>query len=143
MFSKWWAELKRDVNFYIFLEPTPEEQIAFGDRPKTISELDLADYQELNRLLIKAGRRCAYDLMHAHAGQEVPELSRMYYARANYWLGIFNPDTHGTEYRDDLHMRINDLRRTLEQKTAAYRELLEKHGIEDTVSPHDDCEPPF
>lgn len=110
----------------------------------TLEELGLQEYQELNRLLIKAGRRCAYDLAHAAAGQRRPSMSKLYHDRAIYWQGIFIPDSYGTEYRDNLHREIANLKAELKDRTAKYQALLSQHQIEDTVFPHAaDYEYPF
>lgn len=98
------------------------------------------EYREINRLIMKAGRRCAYDLK--HAAQAMGYLSQRlkdagladdwrcaeyerYSQRASMWQGIFNPGDDGKNYRDRLHHTIRDLENQIEK----YQELLAKHGI--------------
>lgn len=90
------------------------------------------EYEELKELLeliTKAGRRCAYDLLHASADQRTPEKSQYYYDRGHYWGTIFNPADGGTDYRHDLHRHISDLDYELKSRTLKYKALLAKHGI--------------
>jgi hypothetical protein len=104
----------------------------------------VAEYVELNRLLVKAGRRCAYDLKHAASSIHCASLgenkaarlergskdSSFYHDRSYYWLGVFNPADDGKSYRDKLHHSIWDL----ESKIEEYKKLLKAHGIEDGIS---------
>lgn len=102
--------------------------------------VSIADYAEINRLLIKAGRRCAYDLKHAAGsifyscpreawetqGNRAKEDYEIYERRAHMWLDIFNPADDGKQYRDRLHHTIDDAERKLEIAI----ELLKTNGIE-------------
>lgn len=83
--------------------------------------------------MIKAGRRCSYDLLHSAADQRTPEKSAFYNSRAHYWGTIFNPADGGSDYRHDLHRRISYLESELRSRTMKYKALLAEHGIEDTV----------
>lgn len=102
-----------------------------------------AELYALNRLLVKAGRRCAYDMKHmvsimssmsqtlklyGHEEWRMHEHER-YQARAENWLQIFNPADDGGDYRDRLHHQISDL----QTQIGKYKELLAKHNIEDSV----------
>jgi hypothetical protein len=55
-------------------------------------------------LVLKAARRCAYDLKHASAARE--EDGPMFYERSNMWLEVFSP-TGGKNYRHELHSDID------------------------------------
>lgn len=107
-----------------------------------------SELRELNRLLVKAGRRAAYDLKHAADDLESAahmlrhydydndrklEAHKGYRQRADMWLQIFNPADDGKHYRDRLHHAIDDL----ECKIEKYQKLLQEHGIEDTISSDD------
>jgi len=92
------------------------------------SPISIVEYIEINRLLIKAGRRCAYDLKHAAGSifyacprdKWANEKSRakddyeIYQRRSSMWLDIFNPADDGKHYRDRLHHSIDDAERKLE-----------------------------
>lgn len=110
-----------------------------------------AELYELNRLLFKAGRRCAYDLKHAAGhlwflGEKLRrlgveddwriEIYERYEQRSEMWLGVFNPGDDQKNYRDRLHDTID----SLETRVERYKELLEKHEIPD---PFDDEQIPF
>jgi hypothetical protein len=85
---------------------------------------------ELYQLLIKAARRCAYDLRHCAAFVPPESIfdSSFFEERANHWLEIFEPDGV-KDYRHRLHREIS----TLELHNEGYKRLLKEHGIEDTV----------
>lgn len=94
---------------------------------KTKRGLDIEGYRELNRLLIKAGRRCAYDLAHASAGQRRVEEGELFHQRSQMWLGIFDAGDDGKNYRDRLHHTIDHL----ESKVENYRKFLSDKNIDD------------
>lgn len=100
------------------------------DTPSTPAE-SLCMIQETNRLVIKAARRCAYDLKHAAAGQRDREEGELYENRARMWLTIFDPADEGKSYRDRLHMTITNL----EDKVSKYRKWFKERVIQD---PHPD-----
>ncbi len=64
---------------------------------------------EILELIIKAGRRCAYDLRHAADGIGYEEHRKLYLERAEMWLSIFNPANGPKDYRSKLHDKINHL----------------------------------
>lgn len=86
---------------------------------------------ELLRLVVKAGRRCAYDLSHCAGGNREPEEAQIFHERAQYWLTLFNPADDGKNYRDRLHTEIYNL----EREAKRLRKLLIQNNI-----PHDDPE---
>lgn len=117
------------------------------------------EYKELNRLLIRGGRRCAYDLR--HAADSLWFLTRrlqengflldewrlneheFYSNRSNYWLGVFNVGNNGKCYRDELHLEISSLEYKLSGYKKLIKDLQEKYPdlkIRDTV---DDDSIPF
>jgi hypothetical protein len=110
---------------------------------KIRNNLTVADYREINRLLIKAGRRCAYDLKHAAGDLGMcqmkferlgvspphPDQHRFFSERAYHWQSIFNPADDGKSYRDQLHMTIW----SLESQVEKYEKLLEEKGIHDPI----------
>jgi hypothetical protein len=82
--------------------------------------------KELFELLVKAGRRCAYDLKHAF--EHIPKddvIKPMLEGRAEMWLRVFNPDGGVKDYRADLH---RDLDRVTTNYESAVR-LLDEHKI--------------
>ena len=103
-----------------------------------------SELRELNRLLVKAGRRSAYDLKHAandlhvmsnllkqygYENERRLEEHNFYLDRACMWLAIFSPADDGKSYRDRLHQRIYDLEMLIEK----YQKLLNELGIEDPI----------
>lgn len=72
---------------------------------------------ELMELIVKAGRRCAYDLR--HAADFIPaseaEFRDIMYARAAHWLKVFNPGDDHKNYRHHLHMVIMNRDALIEQ----------------------------
>lgn len=81
--------------------------------------------RELNDLLVKSGRRCAYDLRHAADLIVDGEMSKMFYERSQYWLGIFNPGNDQKNYRHRLYNTIEEL----ELRIAKLQERCEDNGI--------------
>ena len=90
-------------------------------------------------LVLKAARRCAYDLRHAggdmfwNREDEEDEKYEFYSDRADNWLQIFAP-TGAKDYRHKLHMEIWEL----ESKVDKLKKLCEENGIQ-----HDIDEIPF
>lgn len=85
------------------------------------------DYQqELLRLIVKAARRCAYDLAHAVDYMEPGHMKELLRDRPARWLAIFNPADNGKNYRDELHENIRELEREVER----LRNLCDENEIE-------------
>lgn len=82
--------------------------------------------RELMELVIKAARRCAYDLAHAADWQLDAEQRKMFQARAKNWLTIFNPANGPKDYRHRMHVDIS----MLEIKIRRLQELCRKHDID-------------
>lgn len=97
---------------------------------------------EINELLIKAGRRCAYDLNHAgndismlimrmedagllSEGDRLKDRDKFYLQRSDGWQDIFNPGDDGKNYRHRLHVDIM----MLETKVAELERLLKENGV--------------
>ena len=93
----------------------------------TPAEDPIALQKEIHRLIVKAGRRCAYDLLHAAGTQKDAAEGEIYERRARMWLGIFNPADEGKSYRDRLHMDIMQLEGQVEK----YRKWFESRAIPD------------
>lgn len=77
-------------------------------------------------LIVKAARRCAYDLR--HAADMIPfedTFSKVFRDRADHWLTVFNPADDGKNYRHRLHYDILDL----ESEVERLKKLCEAHGI--------------
>ena len=80
----------------------------------------VGEMAELLELMVKAGRRCAYDLRHAADDVSLPmrdpkEQAQMWYDRARYWLSVFNPADDGKSYRSRLYHEICDLEMEIER----------------------------
>jgi len=94
-----------------------------------------AEFIEQYTLILKAARRCGYDLRHAaddlcrNGGDDYT----FYDERADGWLDIFSP-TGAKDYRHKLHLEIWNL----ESKVDKLKKLCEENGIE-----HDADEIPF
>jgi hypothetical protein len=84
---------------------------------------------EQHSLLIKAARRCAYDLRHCI--QEIPESNYKYSSpewwgeRANMWVDIFTEDG-AKNYRHKLHSEIFKM----ECEVNRLEKLLDANNIE-------------
>lgn len=86
--------------------------------------MDVAQQAELNRLLMRAARRCTRDL--AHAIDHIPEedsAKPLYTERLRAWQAIF---WDAEQYRDRLHATIDEL----EMEVERLRRLLREKGIE-------------
>jgi hypothetical protein len=59
--------------------------------------------------LVKAGRRCAYDLKHAADEIDSPIYRERMRERAELWLKVFNPANDSKNYRHYLHHVIFEL----------------------------------
>lgn len=95
------------------------------------------EFFEQYTLILKAARRCGYDLHHAAANMfwsTTEDKEYKFYAdRADGWLDIFSP-TGAKDYRHKLHMDIWNL----EMKVKKLQKLCDENGIE-----HDGDEIPF
>ena len=91
---------------------------------------------EYIELLVKAGRRCAYDLSHAADLVESysPEIKETFRLRAKHWQKVFNPGNDHKNYRAQLHAYIDQL----EYKTHKLIKLLEERGIDHSEITQDD-----
>ena len=78
-------------------------------------------------LVLKAARRCAYDLRHAASGVKDEGESKIYHDRAYMWQEIFSP-TGGKDYRHRMHGEI----RQLESEISRLLKVLKDNGIEET-----------
>ena len=76
-------------------------------------------------LVLKAARRCAYDLRHAADGVKDTEEAKIYHERAYMWQEIFSP-TGGKDYRHRMHQEIF----SLECDVARLMKILKENGIE-------------
>lgn len=76
-------------------------------------------------LLLKAARRCAYDLSHSAWGNQTPELADRFETRARMWINIFSPDGV-KDYRHRLHNDIDKL----ELRIDRLREFCTKNGLD-------------
>jgi hypothetical protein len=89
--------------------------------------------RELMELVIKAGRRCAYDLKHAANAMPLNDDMfghKFYHQRADMWLKVFDPVDMGKNYKHELHHVIYAQDYVIEK----YRELVKKHGIENEAN---------
>ena len=87
----------------------------------------VGEYQEVNRLILKAARCCAYDLRHAAADNRDPVWRDRYHDRAEYWLGIFDAGDDGKNYRDRLHNTIMSLEIQVEKYDALIKHIKLNH----------------
>lgn len=89
-----------------------------------------SEMQELLELMIKSGRRCAYDLSHAASDLSFkhPEKADMYGCRANMWLTIFDPAKGGKDYRSSMHREIFQL----ECEVKRLKDLCIQNGVDPT-----------
>lgn len=72
-----------------------------------------AELRQLNELMVKSARRCAYDLRHAASylsmtgeNGKIPPECEIFHERSRHWLSVFNPADGGKNYRSKL---INDI----------------------------------
>jgi hypothetical protein len=85
-----------------------------------------AAQREQVELLVKAGRRCAYDLRHAaDLITNDSKFAKIFYDRANLWEKVFNPADDGKNYRHHLHNVIESLESRVEK--------LEKRCVDNGV----------
>ncbi len=83
---------------------------------------------EEHDLLIRAARRCAYDLGHAASDVKDPIFSQMYHDAHYHWLDIFEKGGEGGKhYRHRLHGEIS----RLEFQIKKIREILKENNLED------------
>lgn len=106
------------------------------DSVKVLLELNdpLNDLIELNRLVVKAARRCAYDLGHAASEIKNSEYSTMFHDRHHMWLKVFNPADGGKNYRDELHYKIDSLENRIEK----FMKLCDEKGVDYSSITYDD-----
>lgn len=76
----------------LWLDPTPER----------------IQHEQIE-LIVKAGRRCAHDLMHAASYIAAEEEQGLFHDQAHYWLTVFYPGGDGKDYRTRLHHEIERL----------------------------------
>lgn len=80
-------------------------------------------------LVLKAARRCAYDLAHAadmiDRRGHYAEFSEIFAKNARMWLGIFSP-TGAKDYRHRLHQEAN----MLELRVERLRDFCQKNGLD-------------
>lgn len=81
---------------------------------------------ELFELLVKSGRRCAYDLQHAVDHMPSGEFRDMLERRAGFWKTVFNPASGMKDYRHKLHCDIDEL----EMRVAGLLRLCKENGID-------------
>ena len=86
----------------------------------------IQDMKELNRVIIRAARRCAYDLGHAAGEIKDPDTQKIFWDRHYMWLNVFNPVNGGKDYRDELHRRIS----FLEHRVDAFIKLCENSKVD-------------
>jgi len=95
-----------------------------------VAEADLQ--KELFELLVKAARRCAYDLGHAIDNIDNRDIASEFRERQRYWLTIFDPANGPKEYRHRLHIDLMRVSRELEDAI----KLLDANGIKhDLIKP--------
>lgn len=102
--------------------------VEYGGTMRHIKPEDYTPEQansELLELVIKAGRRCAYDLQ--HASDDIPgNQGGILRDRADMWLRIFDPAHGPKDYRSRLHTTITEL----EMRVQGLLELCHKVGID-------------
>ena len=94
-----------------------------NDNVESIEEISA----EMVSLAIKAGRRASYDLKHATAFIDDPEVSKMFNERAGMWLDLFKIDSGMKDYRHSLHIEINELKSEVKR----LEKLLDDNNIID------------
>lgn len=103
----------------------------FPYTPKEDEYTPEAARREQNELLLKAARRCAYDLKHCAETLTVQgsigdrNIGTMFARRADMWIAIFVPEDGPKDYRHRLHAAIVDKDRTIDKLVARCKE----HGI--------------
>jgi len=65
------------------------------------------------RLLTRSALRCAYDMVYCAAFVRDKEMAEEFHRRSQMWADIFDPCGEKS-YRDDLHIKISDLRRQID-----------------------------
>lgn len=81
-----------------------------------------SELRQLNELVIKSARRCAYDLRHAASYiamtepvSGLPPECEIFHERARYWLSVFNPADGGKNYHSTLGNEISKLELEVER----------------------------
>lgn len=117
---KLWFTLLLDRIYYKF---KPEPKAAYDE------------LVEMNRLLIKAGQRCNYDLAHLisiftgakyYTDEEIKYNYKVFSDRQHYWKHVFDPVDGGKRYKDKLHIEISDL----SYKVEILEKLCDENNIE-------------
>lgn len=106
-------------------------------RRSTVTEL-----RQLNELMVKSARRCAYDLRHAASylsmsspDGKLPPECEIFHERSRYWLSVFNPADGGKNYRTQLGNEIDKLQDEVER--------LEKLCRDNNINPTHPTRFPF
>lgn len=101
-----------------------------GSRPTNASPTpgELCETRELLELVVRSGRRCAYDLRHAIEclGMCDKESASLFDGRAEHWLTVFDPARGPKDYRTQLHLEIARLEGQLREAEAFIGELQAK-----------------
>lgn len=100
---------------------------AYLDKEKNSNADQVEIQKELLEITIKAGRRLMHDFNHMLS--EVPKENmflKEYQERAQIWHDIFYPDDGPKNYRNNLHIIIDNLDSKLSR---AHNQLI-KHGID-------------
>ena len=99
-----------------------------------IRRMPVDHLRQLNTLLVMAGRRAAYDLLHAADDiVTLPEPTKrqldhatMWRARGRTWLSVFNPADGGKNYLTEMHHDLRKQKREIER----LRRLCAAHNID-------------
>ena len=91
----------------------------------------LCELKEMYVLLIMAGRRCSYDMLHCASDSKDGTLQDLWHSRAYMWRQVFEVDS-GKKYRHELHHRIY----ALEERVATYEKILKENNF--PFTPFDD-----
>lgn len=101
-----------------------------GSRPTNASPTpgELCETRELLELVVRSGRRCAYDLRHAIEclGMRDKESASLFDGRAEHWLTVFDPARGPKDYRTQLHLEISRLEGQLREAESFIGELQAK-----------------
>ncbi len=87
----------------------------------------IVDYE----ILIRAARRCAYDL--CHAADYIPSdefVAAELRERGQHWAELFAKGNPGKDYRNQLHHRINELATALEKANDYCKKNPDKVPVE-------------
>jgi hypothetical protein len=90
------------------------------------------ELRAINEMLIKAGRRCAYDLAHAASyisTQGDPTDTSFYeifQERSDHWKGVFNPTNVGKDYYNAAQVE----HARLEREIVRLKQVCQAAGID-------------